>query len=49
MIVKNPKREFSLFWRVWSRHSFKLFWEEEPGLPFNCWNNKRVWFLWHRY
>ena len=21
---------------------------EEPGLHFNCWNNKRVWFLRHR-
>ena len=48
MIAKNPKREFSLFLRDWYRRGFKLFWEEEPGLRFNCWNNKRVWFLRHR-
>ena len=22
-----------------------MFWEKEPGLCFNCWNNKRVWSL----
>jgi hypothetical protein len=47
MIGKNPKRDFSLFPRDWYRRGFKLFWEEEPGLRFNCWKNKRVWFLRH--
>ena len=30
------------------RRGLKLFLEEEPGLCFSCWNNKRVWFLRHR-
>jgi hypothetical protein len=48
MIGKNPKRDFSLLLRDWYRHGSKLFWEEEPGLQLNCWNNKRIWFLRHR-
>ena len=34
--------------RDWYLRGFKLFWEEELGLRFNCWNNKGVWFLRHR-
>ena len=47
MIGKNPKRDFSLFLRDWYRRGFKLFWEEESGLRFNCWGNKTIWFLCH--
>jgi hypothetical protein len=48
MIRKNPKRDFSLLLRDWYRWSFRLFWEEEAGLRFNCWNNKIILFLLHR-
>ena len=45
MIAKNTKPDFSLFLRDWYRRGFNLVWEEEPGRCFDCWNNKRVWFL----
>jgi hypothetical protein len=48
MIGKNPKRDFSLLLRSWYRRGFTMFWEEEPGLRFNCGNNKIIWFLRHR-
>ena len=47
MIGKNPKRDFSLLLRDWYRRDFKLLWEEESDLRFNCKNNKRIWFLRH--
>ena len=48
MITTNPKRYFRLFLKDWYCRGFKFFRGEEPGLPFNCWNSKRVWFLLYR-
>ena len=45
MIAINPKRDFSLFLRDLYFRGLKLCWKEELGLHFDCWNNKRVWFL----
>ena len=45
LIAKNPRRNLILFSRDWYCRGLKFFWEEEPGLCFNSWNNKRVWFL----
>ena len=47
MIGKNPKPDFSSFLKDWYRRGFKLLWEEESGLRFNCSNIKRVWFSRH--
>jgi hypothetical protein len=41
------RRDFSLLLRDWYRRGFRLFCKEEPGPRFNCWNNKRIWFLRH--
>ena len=51
LLGKNDNRHFINFSSfVWdcNRRGFKLFWVENHGLRFNCWNNKRVWFFWHR-
>ena len=45
MIAKNVKRDFSLFLRDWYRRGLKFLLEEDPGLHFNCWNDKRIFFF----
>ena len=48
MIAKTAKQSFQFILIDWYRWDFEVFWKEEPGQRFNYWNNKRVWFLWHR-
>ena len=33
---KTTKRDLSIFLRPWYVRGFKLFWEKQPDLRFNC-------------